>query len=71
MSKIYKALEKAEREREEGLKKGDPVTPEIEEEKIERHTIKSKPEKVEGISSDLSLSLYCSLVPSRRSSLGN
>jgi exopolysaccharide/PEP-CTERM locus tyrosine autokinase len=49
MSKIYKALEKAEREREEGLKNEDRVTPEIEEERIERHEIKSKPEKVEGI----------------------
>jgi protein-tyrosine kinase len=53
MSKIYKALEKAEREREEGLKKGDPVAPEMEEERVERHEIKSKFEKVEGISSDL------------------
>ena len=53
MSKIYKALEKAEREREEGFKKGDPVAPEMEEERVERHEIKSKFEKVEGISSDL------------------
>ena len=52
MSKIYKALEKAEREREEGLKSGDHVAPEIEEEKIERHAIESKPQKAEGVSSD-------------------
>jgi len=53
MSKIYKALEKAEREREEGFKKVDPVAPEMEEEWVEKHEIKSKFEKVEGISSDL------------------
>ena len=52
MSKIYKALEKAEREREEGLKSGDHVTPEIEEERMERHEVRSEPPKVEGISSD-------------------
>jgi protein-tyrosine kinase len=52
MSKIYKALEKAERERKEGLKNGDHVTPEIEEERIERHEITREPQKVEGISSD-------------------
>ena len=58
MSKIYKALEKAEREREEGLKSGDPVTQEIEEERIERHAIESKPQKVEGISSDPKACLF-------------
>jgi exopolysaccharide/PEP-CTERM locus tyrosine autokinase len=52
MSKIYKALEKAEREREEGLKSGDHVTPQIEGERIEGHAIESKPQKVEGISFD-------------------
>ena len=52
MSKIYKALEKAEREREEGLKSGDHVTPEIKEQKVERHAIQSEPQKVEGIPSD-------------------
>ena len=52
MSRIYKALEKAEREREEGLKNTDHVPSEIEEERMMRHEITSEPRKVEGISSD-------------------
>jgi protein-tyrosine kinase len=52
MSKIYKALEKAEREREEGLKNTDHVPSEIKEERMERYEITSEPRKVEGISSD-------------------
>jgi len=52
MSKIYKALEKAQREREEGLRSGDRVTQEIGEERVERHAIESRPQKVEGITSD-------------------
>jgi protein-tyrosine kinase len=52
MSNIYKALEKAEREREEGLKGEDHVIPEMEEERMERHALESKPQKGEGISSD-------------------
>ena len=52
MSKIYKALEKAEREREEGLKNGNYITPGIEEERMERHEIVSEPQKVERVSSE-------------------
>jgi exopolysaccharide/PEP-CTERM locus tyrosine autokinase len=52
MSKIYKALEKAERERKEGLKERAPVTQESEEERIERHEITREPQKGEGISFD-------------------
>jgi exopolysaccharide/PEP-CTERM locus tyrosine autokinase len=55
MSKIYKALEKAEREREEGLKNEGQVTREIEEEKIERHMIERWPQKGEGVFSDQKL----------------
>jgi len=52
MSKIYKALEKAEREREEGSKHVEHITPEIEEERMERHEITSESPEVEGIASD-------------------
>ena len=58
MSKIYKALEKAQREREEGLKSGDPVTQDIGEERVERHAIESRPQKVEGITFDPKLVSY-------------
>ncbi len=55
MSKIYKALEKAEKEREEGFKNEGHVTTQIEEERIERHEITSEPQKVEGIASEPTL----------------
>jgi exopolysaccharide/PEP-CTERM locus tyrosine autokinase len=55
MSKIYKALEKAEREREGGLKNEGQATREIEEEKIERHMIERWPQKREGVFSDQKL----------------
>lgn len=57
MSKIYKALEKAEKEREEGLKSRGPIAQEIQEEteerqeeKVERHEERVQLQPVERIS---------------------
>jgi len=55
MSKIYKALEKAEREREEVLKKGDNGNLKIEEEIMGKQEITGEPSKIEGGSSSQKL----------------
>jgi len=48
MSKIYKALEKAERERTKGLIKDQPTIPGANKEKIEIQEIKHKPREMDG-----------------------
>jgi protein-tyrosine kinase len=55
MSKIYKALEKAERERSTEFKEVQPSVWRLKERKIERHRIISKPKKAEAIVSEQQL----------------